>query len=69
MPQGSLGTIRVVLNHAQSPLQSLESRRAKADAGPPTTMQRLAVALPFPTKWKSGPWVSTLPLVLAAEVM
>jgi len=69
MPPGSLGTIRVVLNHAQSPLQSLESRRAKGDAGPTTAMQRLAVALPLLTKWKSDPRLSTFPLVLAAEVM
>jgi hypothetical protein len=27
------------------------------------------VALPLLTKWKSGPRVSALPLVLAAEVM
>lgn len=58
-----------MLNHAQSPLQSLESGRAKVDAGPTTAMQRLAVALPLLTKWKSDPRVSTLPLVLAAEVM
>jgi hypothetical protein len=31
-------------------LQSLESRRAKGDAGPTTAMQRLAVALPLLTK-------------------
>jgi hypothetical protein len=39
------------------------------DAGPMTAMQQLAVALPLLAKWKSDPWVSTLPPVLAAEVM
>ena len=50
-------------------IQSCESRRAKVDARLRTAMQRLKVALPLLTNWKSDPRVSTLPLVLAAEVM
>ena len=50
-------------------VQSLESRRARLTPDRRRPCSGLRSPLPLLTKWKSGPRVSTLPLVWAAEVM
>jgi len=67
---GSLGRILIVLNHAHSPMQRLENRRPKDDAGSTTATQRLAARLAVVDQIEvrpSGEYAR--PVVLAAEVM